>query len=92
MTTVVIEIIVLSIGILIMTVGTIGLLRLPSTWSRLHTSTQCDTLGIGSVLLAMTLQVGWSYNMLRILIIGVFVLLASATNTHVIGRSRMHRS
>jgi multicomponent Na+:H+ antiporter subunit G len=67
--------------------GTVGVLRLPDIYTRLHPSTKCDTLGAGSVLLAMMVYGGWSPDIFRLLIIGLFLFISSATCGHAIGRS-----
>jgi multicomponent Na+:H+ antiporter subunit G len=67
--------------------GTIGVLRLPDVFTRLHPSTKCDTLGAGSVLTAMAIYSGWSGDIFRLAVIGFFLLISSATCGHAIGRS-----
>jgi multicomponent Na+:H+ antiporter subunit G len=67
--------------------GTVGVLRLPDVYTRLHPSTKCDTLGSGSVLLAMAIWGGWSSDIFRLAMIGFFLLVSSATCGHAIGRS-----
>ena len=83
----IIVIIFLLIGCFFFVVGTTGLLRLPDVFSRLHPATKCDTLGAGSILLAMAIYTGWSYDVPRLAIIGFFLLISSATSGHAIGRS-----
>lgn len=69
--------------------GTIGVLRLPDIFTRLHPSTKCDTLGAGSVLVAMAIHGGWSGDIFRLAIIAFFLLISSATCGHAIGRSAL---
>ena len=83
----VIVVILTSIGCLFFLVGTCGLLRLPDVFSRLHPSTKCDTLGAGSIILAMAVYAGWSFDAFRLIVIGFFLLVSSATCGHAIGRS-----
>ena len=77
----------LLIGCFFFLAGTIGVLRLPDIYARLHPSTKCDTLGAGSVLLAMAIYSGWSGDIYRLFIIGFFLFVSSATCGHAIGRS-----
>lgn len=67
--------------------GTVGLLRCPDLYARLHPSTKCDTLGACSVILALCLRAGLSFPVLKLLAIAFFLLLSSATCGHAIGRS-----
>ncbi len=77
------------IGAFFFLVGTTGLLRMPDIFSRLHPSTKCDTLGACSVLIGMAVYSGWSWDLVKLLLIAGFVLLSSATCGHAIGRSAL---
>lgn len=76
-----------AVGVFFFVLGTTGLLRMPDVYSRLHPSTKCDTLGGCSVMVGMMVYAGWSWDLLRLLIIGAFLLISSATCGHAIGRS-----
>jgi len=67
--------------------GTVGLLRCPDLYTRLHPSTKCDTLGACSILLALIIHAGFSFVTLKLLAVAFFLLLSSATCGHAIGRS-----
>lgn len=59
--------------------GTIGLLRFPDVYTRLHALTKVDNLGLGFVVLALMLQAReWSVA-LKLLLVWVLALAASAT-------------
>lgn len=77
----------LLIGCLFFLLGTIGILRMPDILTRLHPATKCDTLGCGSVLLAMAIYAGRTDDVLRLIVIGLFLFVSSATCGHAIGRS-----
>ncbi len=77
------------IGTFFFIVGTTGLLRLPDVFSRLHSSTKCDTLGAGSIIAAIAVCSGWSWDLLKLLAIAAFLLLSSATCGHAIGLSAL---
>jgi len=79
------------IGVFFFIVGTTGLIRMPDVFSRLHPSTKCDTLGACSVIVGMAVYSGWSWDLLKLVIIAGFVLLYSATCGHAIGRSALRR-
>lgn len=80
-------IILLLIGCFFLTMVTIGLFRLPDVLSRLHLSSKCDTLGALSILLALAIYAGWPYDILRLVVIGFFLVITSVTSSHAIGRS-----
>ncbi len=68
-------------------VGAVGLIRLPDFWARLHAAGIIDTAGAGLVILGMMLQAGLSLVALKLLLIGVFIFIASPTATHAIAHA-----
>jgi multicomponent Na+:H+ antiporter subunit G len=74
-------------GIVFFLGGTVGLLRCPDLYARLHPSTKCDTLGACSVVLALIIRAGFSFVMLKLLAVVFFLMLSSAVCGHSIGRS-----
>lgn len=75
------------IGVAFFLGGTIGLLRCPDLYSRLHPATKCDTLGACSITLALTLEAGWDIAVLKLILVIFLLLLTSAPSGHSIGRS-----
>jgi len=74
-------------GLFFLMVGAIGLVRLPDFYTRLHAAGICDTLGLTLTLLGLMVYQGLTLTSLKILIIWLFVLLASPTATHVLIRA-----
>jgi multicomponent Na+:H+ antiporter subunit G len=73
-------------GLFFLFVGTLGLLRLPDVYCRLHATTKCDTLGAGLILLSLALQ-GGAAVAVKLGIIIVFILITNPTAAHVIARA-----
>jgi len=77
-------------GLLFFFATTIGLLRLPDFYSRMHAAGKGDTLSSLLILLALVLYNFHEVNLanllvaLKILLIGVFIFMASPTATHAI--------
>ena len=69
--------------------GTIGLLRLPDFYTRMHATAKCDTSGILLVLFGLVLYSGVSLASLKILLIAAFMLLTSPTAAHAITRAAL---
>lgn len=73
-------------------VGTVGLIRLPDTYTRMHATTKGDTLGAGLGLLALAL-----YNIDKPLVAGklmfiiVFIWITNPTAAHVIAKAQYKR-
>ena len=66
--------------------GVVGLLRFPDTLSRVHALTKADNVGLGLVVIALLPQAGSIGTGLKLLLIWLLVLLASATVAQLIGR------
>jgi multicomponent Na+:H+ antiporter subunit G len=66
--------------------GVVGLLRFPDTLSRVHALTKADNVGLGLVVIALLPQAGSIGTGLKLLLVWLLVLLASATVGQLIGR------
>ncbi|MFN3331629.1 MAG: monovalent cation/H(+) antiporter subunit G [Caldilinea sp.] len=72
--------------------GTVGLLRLPDVFTRLHALTKADNLGLGLIVLGAIVQIGdWMINLKLVLIWGL-VMIASATVAHLIARRALQQT
>lgn len=85
----IIAIIFISLGVFVLIVGTIGLLRLPDFYTRMHAIGKCDTLGLAMVLVGLALYEGLTLLSAKLLLIAVFLFIANATATHAITRAAM---
>ncbi|MFB6125647.1 MAG: monovalent cation/H(+) antiporter subunit G [Halanaeroarchaeum sp.] len=77
----------LVVGSFFLTVGTIGLLRLPDVYNRMHATTKATTLGAASIFLAGTVYFGPAGRGLTSLIGIAFLFLTAPTGAHMISRS-----
>ena len=66
--------------------GTLGLLRFPDLYCRLHALTKADNLGLGLVVLALIFQADNWQQIVRLLLTWLLVLIAGATVAHLIAR------
>ena len=73
-------------GLFFLFVGTVGLLRLPDVFNRLHATTKCDTLGAGLILLSLALQSTAAVG-IRLILLAFFILITNPTAAHVIARA-----
>lgn len=64
--------------------GTVGLLRFPDVYSRLHALTKADNLGLGCITVAVALQAHGLAAGLKLLLVWPLVLLASAAMSYAI--------
>ncbi|NKN32761.1 monovalent cation/H(+) antiporter subunit G [Marichromatium bheemlicum] len=66
--------------------GSIGLLRLPDLFSRLHALTKADNLGLGLVIIGLLPWVDSPWQGLKLVLIWLLVLLAGATGAHLVAK------
>ncbi|ABM61592.1 cation:proton antiporter [Halorhodospira halophila] len=66
--------------------GTVGLLRFPGAFARLHALTKADNLGLGCVVLALMLQAESLWVAAKLLLIWLLALVAATVSAHLIAR------
>jgi multicomponent Na+:H+ antiporter subunit G len=77
------------LGIFLFASGTLGLIRLPDFYCRMHATGKCDTLGALLALLGLAVYNGFNLVTLKIIFIVVFIFVANPTATHAIGRAAL---
>jgi multicomponent Na+:H+ antiporter subunit G len=73
------------IGSIFFIAGTVGLLRFPDTFMRLHAITKADNLGLGFIVLALVLQSSL-FGAAKLFLIWLLVLLVGSNACFLIGR------
>ena len=68
----------ITLGVAFLVAGTLGLLRFPDVYARLHALTKADTLGLGLVCMGLALQAPSLAMALKYLLIWVLMLMASS--------------
>lgn len=68
-------------------IGTIGLLRFPDFYTRVHAVTKCDALGGGLVLLGLAIWSGPDGEGVRIVALIALILVSSPTAGHALARA-----
>jgi multicomponent Na+:H+ antiporter subunit G len=84
--------ILIAAGCFFFIAGTVGLLRFPDTFCRLHALTKADGLGLALVALGVMLLSGSWGDIFRIALVWFFVALSSATCGHLIARHALKTS
>jgi multicomponent Na+:H+ antiporter subunit G len=79
--------VLLAVGLFFLVVGTVGLLRLPTVYNRMHATSKATTLGAGLVVLAGFVFYGPGDDGLMALVTVVFLFLTAPTGAHLISRS-----
>ncbi|HSJ06535.1 MAG TPA: monovalent cation/H(+) antiporter subunit G [Longimicrobiales bacterium] len=80
-----------SAGAFFFLAGTVGLLRFPDVFSRLHALTKADNLGLGLIVLGLALHAASWLVALKLVITWLLVLGATATTCHLIARTALER-
>lgn len=72
-------------------IGSIGLARLPDTFTRLHGPTKATTLGVGSIVIASLVYFNSTSGVLslRELAISLFLFITAPVSAHLIGRAAL---
>lgn len=81
----------LIIGALFFFAGTVGLLRFPDVYTRLHALTKADNLGLGFVVLGLALQAESLWVAAKLGIVWALVLLSSSISCQLIATSALRR-
>ena len=84
-------IVLLLAGAAFFLAGTVGLLRFPDVYTRLHALTKADNVGLGLMATGLALQAESWAAIGKIALIWLLVLLASATGAHLIARSALRK-
>ena len=79
--------VLLGLGLFFMAVTAIGLVRLPDFFSRVHSVSKSETLGIALVLLGLIAHEGLDQTSLKLGLIALFVFITNPVAAHVLTRS-----
>lgn len=74
-------------GVAVMVIGSVGLLRMPNFYTRLHPAGMTDTLGAGLMLLGLTLQAGPTQVAVKLLLILLLLWFTSPVASHALARA-----
>lgn len=79
----------LVVGAFFFFAGTVGLLRFPDVFTRLHALTKADNLGLGFLVAGLSLESGELWVALRLVMIWALVLLSSSTTCQLLARAAL---
>ncbi len=71
--------------------GTAGLLRFPDVYTRLHALAKVDNLGLGLVVLGLLVRAEGPAAALKLVLVWLLALFASATVSYLIARRALRR-
>jgi len=76
-----------SIGSILILIGSIGLLRLPDVFSRIHAVGMIDTAGIGFIIFGLLIYSGFSNTSIKLIILGAVLFFTSPISGHAVAIS-----
>jgi multicomponent Na+:H+ antiporter subunit G len=80
-----------AIGLVFFTAGTVGMIRFPDGFSRLHALTKADNLGLGFIVVGTALQAESWMQVAKLALIWGLALLAAGTMAQLIARAALVR-
>jgi multicomponent Na+:H+ antiporter subunit G len=85
------SIVAIGAGAFFYLAGTVGLLRFPDAYTRLHALTKADNLGLALVVLGLLPQASGVLAGLKLVLVWLLVMLSSAAVSQLIARSARRR-
>ena len=79
----------IAAGLFFVLTGTLGVLRMPDVYCRLHAAGMTDTMGAGFLIVGMAIQAGWTLLAVRLLLVYAFLLFTSPISTHALARAAL---
>ncbi len=76
-------------GALFYLAGTVGVLRFPDVYTRLHAVTKADNLGLGLVVAGLALQAESWLAVLKLVLVWLIALLTAATVSQLIAQAAL---
>jgi multicomponent Na+:H+ antiporter subunit G len=83
------SVILILLGAFFFLAGTLGLLRFPDVYTRLHALTKADNLGLGLTALGLALQAESLPVVLKLALVWALALAASSTACYLVANSAL---
>ena len=76
----------IAIGVIALLIGSLGLIKLPDVYCRIHAVGMIDTAGASFIILGMIIHQGSSLVSFKLALIGVFLFFTSPIATHAVAQ------
>jgi multicomponent Na+:H+ antiporter subunit G len=77
----------LTAGVFFLLVGSIGLIRLPDFYTRIHAAAKSDTLGLGLAITGLAIHQGLTITTGKLLVVVAFVAITNPVGIHALARA-----
>lgn len=84
------SLVLLSAGSFFIVVGSIGLIRMPDLFTRMHATSIIDTLGAGLLIAGMMIQAGFTLVSVKLAILLILFFFTSPVATHALAQAALH--
>lgn len=74
-------------GVVFALIGSIGVLRLPDFYTRMHAASKLDTMSLGLCMVGLAILQGPDLNAVKLLLIFLFASIANPAAANALGRS-----
>jgi multicomponent Na+:H+ antiporter subunit G len=81
----------ITVGVVFFIAGTMGLLRFPDLFTRLHALTKADNLGLGFIVAGLALYSGSWMVTIKLVLIWLLVMMSSAVASHLIAQAALRK-
>lgn len=83
-----VQIVFVSAGLFFFLVGTLGLLRFPDVFTRIHALTKADNLGLGLIVVGLLPGITHVSQALKLISVWLLVLAASSTAGYLVAKHK----
>ncbi|WP_455210403.1 monovalent cation/H(+) antiporter subunit G [Kaarinaea lacus] len=83
--------VLITLGLVFFIAGTLGLLRFPDLFTRLHALTKADNLGLGFIVAGLAVYSGSWAASLKLVLIWLLVMVSSAVASHLIAQAALRK-
>lgn len=87
----VLSVLAILIGCGFFLAGTVGVIRFPDVFTRLHALTKADNVGLGFMVAGLAVQADDLVTLVQLFLVWFLVLLSSASSSHLLARSVLKR-
>ncbi|MBN1238594.1 MAG: monovalent cation/H(+) antiporter subunit G [Gammaproteobacteria bacterium] len=84
-------IVLIAAGAAFFIAGTVGLLRFPDFYTRVHSMAKADNVGLGLLVAGLALQSESVAALAQLLLVWILVLLSSVSGAHLLARGAYRR-
>lgn len=80
------------LGAVFTLIGSMGLVKLPDFFTRLHGPTKATTLGVGAILIASTLYFYTKHDVISLheVLITIFLFITAPVSAHLMAKAALH--